>query len=72
MARAMGTLSARERQVLDLLSGGRSNAAIAASLGLTEATVKSYVSTVLNKLGVQNRVQAALAAQRGGTGDWFT
>jgi DNA-binding NarL/FixJ family response regulator len=72
-ARAMGTLSARERQVLDLLSGGRSNAAIAARLGLTEATVKSYVSTVLNKLGVQNRVQAALAAQRGGSsnGDWL-
>lgn len=70
-ARAVGTLSARERQVLDLVADGRSNAAIGRQLGLTEATVKSYMSTLLNKLGVRNRVQAALAAQRvnGGTVD---
>jgi DNA-binding NarL/FixJ family response regulator len=60
----LDALSARERQVLSLLAGGRPNAEIAAELGLTEATVKSYVSTVLTKLGVQNRVQAALLAQR--------
>ncbi|KAA2262738.1 response regulator transcription factor [Solihabitans fulvus] len=59
-------LSARERQVLDLLADGSSNGAIAAKLGLTEATVKSYVSTLLAKLGVENRVQAALVAQRVG------
>ncbi|MEV4732916.1 response regulator transcription factor [Saccharopolyspora sp. NPDC049426] len=57
-------LSAREGQVLQLLADGRSNADIASRLGLTEATVKSYVSTVLSKLGAQNRVQAALIAQR--------
>ncbi|MDA3624302.1 response regulator transcription factor [Saccharopolyspora oryzae] len=57
-------LSARERQVLELLADGRSNADIGLRLGLTEATVKSYVSTVLSKLGAQNRVQAALIAQR--------
>ncbi|GGM79821.1 DNA-binding response regulator [Longimycelium tulufanense] len=57
-------LSAREQQVLELLADGRSNAGIAEELGLTEATVKSYVSTVLSKLGAQNRVQAALMAQR--------
>lgn len=57
-------LSPRERQVLQLLADGRSNADIGSRLGLTEATVKSYVSTVLSKLGAQNRVQAALIAQR--------
>ncbi|MGM1058518.1 response regulator [Saccharothrix sp. Mg75] len=57
-------LSARERQVLSLLASGRSNQAIARSLGLSEATVKSYVSTVLTKLGVENRVQAALIAHQ--------
>jgi DNA-binding NarL/FixJ family response regulator len=57
-------LSTRERQVLDLLAGGRSNGAIAAELGLTEATVKSHVSTLLGKLGVRNRVQAALIVQQ--------
>ncbi|PPK61871.1 response regulator transcription factor [Actinokineospora auranticolor] len=58
--RAVESLSVRERQVLELLADGRPNAGIAEVLGLTEATVKSYVSTVLTKLGVQNRVQAAL------------
>ncbi|SHG63417.1 response regulator [Streptoalloteichus hindustanus] len=58
------SLTTRERQVLELLADGSSNAAIGDQLGLTEATVKSYVSTVLSKLGAQNRVQAALIAQR--------
>lgn len=57
-------LSGREGQVLSLLTDGRSNADIGERLGLTEATVKSYVSTLLNKLGAQNRVQAALIGQR--------
>lgn len=62
----LDALSTRERQVLELLSDGLSNAAIAAELGLSEATVKSYVSTVLMKLGVENRVQAALVAHQVG------
>ena len=62
--RQLQGLSARERQVLGLLSSGQPNAAIALRLGLSEATVKSYVSTVLTKLGVENRVQAALMAHR--------
>lgn len=63
-ARAITELSGRERQVLDLVARGHSNAAIGRRLGLAEATVKSYVSALLNKLGVRNRVQAALVAQR--------
>lgn len=62
--RAVGELSGRERQVLDLVAHGHSNAAIGKRLGLAEATVKSYVSALLSKLGVRNRVQAALVAQR--------
>jgi DNA-binding NarL/FixJ family response regulator len=62
--RAVTELSGRERQVLDLVAHGHSNAAIGARLGLAEATVKSYVSALLTKLGVRNRVQAALVAQR--------
>src|SRR4051812_1705839 len=60
----LDSLSARDRQVLSLLAGGHPNAYIAVTLGLTETTVKSYVSALLTKLGVQNRVQAALLAQR--------
>ena len=63
-ARLVSGLSAREKQVLELLASGRSNADIGGRLGLTEATVKSYVSAVLTKLGAENRVQAALIAQR--------
>lgn len=63
-------LTGRERQVLALLADGQPNAAIALNLGLTEATVKSYVSALLTKLGVENRVQAALVAQRANGVTW--
>ncbi|GAA1332364.1 response regulator [Saccharothrix algeriensis] len=65
----LGALSAREKQVLARIASGQSNSTIAAGLGLSEATVKSYVSTVLTKLGVENRVQAALVAHQVG-GSW--
>ena len=64
--RQLDSLSARERQVLGLVAAGRSNHSIAEELCLSEATVKSYVSTVLTKLGVENRVQAALVAHQVG------
>ena len=63
-------LTGRERQVLALLADGQPNAVIAVNLGLTEATVKSYVSALLTKLGVDNRVQAALVAQRANGVSW--
>ena len=60
------TLSERERAVVRLIGQGLSNAEIGGELHLSEATVKGYVSTVLGKIGADNRVQAALLAYRGG------
>ncbi|MYV97752.1 response regulator [Streptomyces sp. SID3343] len=53
-------LSEREKQVLGHIAQGQTNREIAESLGLAEKTVKNYVSAVLNKLGLERRVQAAV------------
>jgi DNA-binding NarL/FixJ family response regulator len=59
-------LSARELEVLRLLVAGASNKAIAARLSLSENTVKSHISHIFGKLGVQSRAEAVAAAlQRG-------
>jgi two-component system NarL family response regulator len=55
-------LTSRETTVLELLAQARSNAAIAALLGITIGTVKLHVRSVLAKLGVEDRAQAAVAA----------
>lgn len=60
------SLTARERSVLLLIAEGLSNKRIASRLDLTEGTIKGYVSQVLDKLGVVDRTQAALLAQREG------
>jgi two-component system, NarL family, response regulator len=59
-------LSAREIQVLKLIVEGQANKQIAYHLSIAEHTVKNHVKSILNKLGVQDRTQAATAAiQRG-------
>jgi len=60
----LDALTRREREVLAELTKGRSNREIARALGVAEKTVKAHVSSVLAKLGVQDRTQAALLAVR--------
>jgi two-component system response regulator DevR len=55
-------LSAQERRILDLLAEGLSNREIAGRIGSAEKTVKNHVSTILRKLELENRTQAALFA----------
>ncbi len=58
--RRLDTLTERERAVAEAVAAGLSNAAVAASLFLGEATVKTHVSRILTKTGTENRVQIAL------------
>ena len=59
-------LSERERQVLRHAGEGATSAAIAAALGLTEGTVRNYLSDAIAKLGAANRIEAARAAREKG------
>ncbi len=59
-------LNDRERQVLRLASEGKAGAAIAAALGLSQGTVRNYLSDAIAKLGAANRVEAARTARQRG------
>jgi DNA-binding NarL/FixJ family response regulator len=63
---AGGDLTPRELEVLELLARGLDNSQIARALFLSQHTVKNHVSSILIKLQVENRIQAAVRAVRGG------
>jgi DNA-binding NarL/FixJ family response regulator len=63
---ALGSLTAREHEVLVLLAGGLSNREIAARLVISERTARTHVSSILDKLGLRSRTQAALYAVQQG------
>ena len=66
--RAFPDLTAREYEVLDLLAAGRSTGAIAGTLGIAAKTVSNVVSSVLVKLQVADRAEAATEAREAGLG----
>jgi DNA-binding NarL/FixJ family response regulator len=61
-------LTVREREVLELVASGLGNQEIGDRLGLSEKTIKHYMTNILGKLHVRSRVEAALLAAREGMG----
>lgn len=70
MIARLATLTPQQVRVLMMLSGGLLNKQIAYQLGVSEATVKAHVSAILQKLGVDSRTQAVIAAGRIEAGQW--
>jgi DNA-binding NarL/FixJ family response regulator len=61
-------LTRREREVLDQVARGADNAQIAARLGLAEKTVRNHITAIFDKMAVENRSQAIVAARVAGLG----
>ena len=70
MIARLSSLTPQQVRVLMMLSGGLLNKQIAFELGVSEATVKAHVSAILQKLGVESRTQAVIAAGRIEAGQW--
>lgn len=66
----LATLTPQQVRVLMMLSGGLLNKQIAYELGVSEATIKAHVSAILQKLGVESRTQAVIAAARISGDQW--
>jgi len=66
----LATLTPQQARVLMMLSEGLLNKQIAYALSVSEATVKAHVSAILQKLGVDSRTQAVIAAAKIATTDW--
>ena len=69
---AFSALTARERDLLELIAQGRDNAQIAAALGLSEKTVRNHITRIFSKLHVENRPQAIVMARKAGFGKRVT
>jgi DNA-binding NarL/FixJ family response regulator len=67
-ANAFPILTARERQVLDLIAQGLDNAQIAARLDLSEKTVRNNITHIFDKIGVETRSKAIVLAREHGLG----
>jgi DNA-binding NarL/FixJ family response regulator len=63
-ASRVATLTPQQFRVLSMVSAGLLNKQIAVELGVSEATVKAHMTAIMQKLGVVNRTQAVLCAQR--------
>jgi DNA-binding NarL/FixJ family response regulator len=70
MVQRLATLTPQQVRVLMMLSEGLLNKQIAYELSVSEATVKAHVSAILQKLGVESRTQAVIAAAKIETGQW--
>ena len=60
----LSRLTAHEQRILELIGEGKTNRQIATALNLAEKTVKNYVSSLLAKLGLESRTQAAILVTR--------
>ena len=70
LVQRLSTLTPQQVRVLMMLSEGLLNKQIAYELGVSEATVKAHVSAILQKLGVESRTQAVIAASKIEAGQW--